>query len=132
MFGDHINFRTETLIFEVVDFEVSYHAILGHPCYAKFMVVPNYTYLKLKMPGLNDVVMVSGSIKQAYDCSHQHFELATIIANSTELKRLRETMVEDAPDRNEPTSSSAFHLTKDTKVIEVDPNDLTKTLRIET
>ena len=28
-----------------------YHAILGRPAYAKFMAVPNYTYLKLKLPG---------------------------------------------------------------------------------
>jgi hypothetical protein len=39
-FSDHTNFRTQTLIFELVDFEGSYHAILGCPCYAKFMVVP--------------------------------------------------------------------------------------------
>jgi hypothetical protein len=73
-FGEHSNFRTETLIFEVVDFEGSYHAILGHPCYAKFMAVPNYTYLKLKMPGPNGVITMSGSFEQAYACSRQHFE----------------------------------------------------------
>ncbi|XP_025823668.1 uncharacterized protein LOC112899422 [Panicum hallii] len=62
-FGDHSNFHTETLIFEVVNFERSYHAILGHSWYAKFMAVSNYTYLKLKMPGPNGVIMVSGSFK---------------------------------------------------------------------
>jgi hypothetical protein len=48
---DH--FRTKILTFEVVRFHETYHAILGRPCYAKFMVVPNYTYLKLKMLGLH-------------------------------------------------------------------------------
>ena len=48
-FGDRANFHLEVLTFEVVDFPVSYHAIFGRPCYAKFMAVPNYTYLKLKM-----------------------------------------------------------------------------------
>jgi hypothetical protein len=38
------NFRTETFTFEVVGFSGTYHAILGRPAYAKFMVVPNYTY----------------------------------------------------------------------------------------
>jgi hypothetical protein len=33
-FGERTNFRTKTLIFEVVDFEGSYHAILGRLCYA--------------------------------------------------------------------------------------------------
>jgi hypothetical protein len=50
-FGDRSNFRIETLIFEVVNFEGLYHAILRRPGYAKFMAVPNYTYLKLKMLG---------------------------------------------------------------------------------
>jgi hypothetical protein len=33
----------------MVGFRDAYHAILGRPCYAKFMVVSNYTYLKMKM-----------------------------------------------------------------------------------
>jgi hypothetical protein len=44
------NYRTEYIKFEVVDFETSYHAILGRPAIAKFMAVPHYTYLVLKMP----------------------------------------------------------------------------------
>jgi hypothetical protein len=58
--------------------------------------------------------------------------LTTIIANSTELKGLRETVVQDAPDRNEPTSSNAFHPIENTKATEFDPNDPTKTVRIGT
>jgi hypothetical protein len=49
-FSDKGNFRKETLTFEVVGFPGTYHAILGRPAYAKFIEVPNYTYLKLKMP----------------------------------------------------------------------------------
>ena len=60
-FGVPSNFRTETLTFEVVGFDGAYHAVLGRPCYAKFMAVPNYTYLKLKMPGPNGVISVGGS-----------------------------------------------------------------------
>jgi hypothetical protein len=55
-FGDPSNFRMETLTFEVVRFHGTYHAILGHPCYTKFMAVPNYTYLKIKMPGPRGVI----------------------------------------------------------------------------
>jgi hypothetical protein len=43
------NYRTEYVKFEVADFETSYHAILGRPAIAKFMAVPHYTYLVLKM-----------------------------------------------------------------------------------
>jgi hypothetical protein len=60
-FGDKSNFRTETLIFEVVRFHRTYHATLGRPCYAKFMAVPNYTYLKLKMLGSHGVITVGTS-----------------------------------------------------------------------
>ena len=57
-FGTPSNFQKETLTFEVVGFRGTYHAVLGRPCYAKFMAVPNYTYLKLKMPGPNGVITV--------------------------------------------------------------------------
>jgi hypothetical protein len=49
-FGTDENFRTECLSFEVADFKSSYHAILGRPMLARFMVVPHYTYIVLKMP----------------------------------------------------------------------------------
>ena len=55
------NSAPETLIFKVVDFEGSYHAILRRLCYAMFMAVTNYTYLKLRMLGPNDVITVSST-----------------------------------------------------------------------
>jgi hypothetical protein len=39
------------LAFEIVDFSGPYHIILGRPCYIKFMAIPSYAYLKLKIPG---------------------------------------------------------------------------------
>ena len=93
-FGSRTNYHTETLTFEVVDWKGAYHAILGRPAYAKFMVVPNYTYLKLKLPGLNGVITVSGSFEQAYVSSREHFDLATTAANLAKLSRLRATTPE--------------------------------------
>ena len=52
-----------------------YHAILGRSAYAMFMAVPNYTYLKLKMPGPNGVITVSGSFEQAYVSSREYYDL---------------------------------------------------------
>jgi hypothetical protein len=103
------------MIFKVVEFEGSYHTILGRPCYAKFMAVSNYTYLKLKMPGPNGKITLSSSFEQAYACGCEHFELATAIANSIELQKLHRTVEEGAPDCHEPSPSSAFHPTEDTK-----------------
>ena len=85
MFGDRTNFCSEVLTFEVVDFLGSYHAILGRPCYAKFMAIPNYTYLKLKMLGPNGVIIVCSTFSHTYTCDHEHYELATAIINSVEL-----------------------------------------------
>ena len=116
----------EALTFEVVDFPGSYHAILGRPCYTKFMVVPNYTYLRLKMPGPNGVITVGSTFSHAYTCDHEHYELATTVINSAKLPRLRESSTPAAPDSNKPTSSTAFHPLKETKAVGIDPTDPTK------
>jgi hypothetical protein len=55
------NYRTEYITFEVADFETSYHAILGRPAIAKFMAVPHYTYLVLKMPSPAGVLSLQGN-----------------------------------------------------------------------
>ena len=60
-FGDPTNYRTKTFTFEVVGFHGTYDAILGRPCYAKFMAVPNYNYLKLKMLGPCVVITIGTS-----------------------------------------------------------------------
>ena len=83
-------FRSEVLTFEVVDFPRSYHAILGRPCYAKFMAILNYTFLKLKMSGPNGVITVSSAFSHAFMCDRKHFELATTVINSSELPWLGE------------------------------------------
>ena len=56
------------LIIKIADFLGTYHAILGQPCYAKFMAVPNYTYLKLKMPGSHGIITIGGNLQQAHLC----------------------------------------------------------------
>jgi hypothetical protein len=50
-FGMSENYRTEFIKFKVANFDSSYHAILGRPALAKFMAVPHYVYLLLKMLG---------------------------------------------------------------------------------
>ena len=61
VFGNESNFRKETLDFEVVNWRSQYHAILGRPAFARFMAVPHYAYLKLKMPGPRGVITINGS-----------------------------------------------------------------------
>jgi hypothetical protein len=72
VFGKPDNFRKERIEFEVVNWESQYHAILGRPTYAKFMAVPHYAYLKLKMPGNNGTnITVHGSFSRSDNCDRE-------------------------------------------------------------
>jgi hypothetical protein len=46
------------------------------------MAVPNYTYLKLKMSGPNDIIMVGTSVQHAYECHVDCCELTLVIIAS--------------------------------------------------
>ncbi|KAK1603321.1 hypothetical protein QYE76_016673 [Lolium multiflorum] len=77
VFGKPDNFRKEKIEFEVVNWESQYHAILGRPAYAKFMDVPHYAYLKLKMPGNNGTnITVYGSFSRSDNCDHDFQRIA--------------------------------------------------------
>jgi hypothetical protein len=84
-FGTPSNFRKETLTFEVVGFRGTYHTVLGRPCYAKFMAVPNYMYLKLKMSGPNGVITVGSTYRHAYECDVECVEYVEALAESEAL-----------------------------------------------
>ncbi|XP_066392319.1 uncharacterized protein [Miscanthus floridulus] len=71
-FGQPDNFYKEPLTFEVINFLGVYHGLLNRPCFAKFMAIPNYTYLKLKMPSPKGVITVEGSFEQAYYCEQDY------------------------------------------------------------
>jgi hypothetical protein len=70
-FGDSGNFRREKLEFEVMDWPLQYHAILGRPAFAKFMAVPHYAYLALKIPGPKGVITVQGSFEVSNTCDKE-------------------------------------------------------------
>jgi hypothetical protein len=97
-FGTPSNFRRETLTFEVVGFRGTYHAVLGRPCNAKFMAVPNYTYLKLKMPGPKGIITVGSTYRHAYECDMECMEYVEAIAESEALITDLECLSKEAPD----------------------------------
>jgi hypothetical protein len=76
-FGTRENYRTEFIKFEVANFESSYNAILGRPALAKFMVVPHYVYLLLKMLGQSGVLTLRGDLKKSYDCNQEAIQYAS-------------------------------------------------------
>ena len=118
-FGNPSNYRTETLTFKVVGFPSIYHAILGRPCYAKFMAIPNYTYLKLKMPGPHRVITIGTSFQRAYECEVECCDHASAVVASKELITLREEVAEKTPDAK--TTIGSFKPAEGTKEVLVDP-----------
>jgi hypothetical protein len=119
-FGTPDNFRKETLTFEVVGFRGAYHAILGRSCYAKFMAVPNYTYLKMKMSGPNGVITVGSSIKHAFDCDVECVEHAEALALDEALVANLEKLVNEDLDSTAKHTGS-FEAAKQTTEVPLDP-----------
>jgi hypothetical protein len=77
-FGTRENYHTKFIKFEVANFESSYHAILGCPALAKFMAVPYYVYLLLKMLGLSGILTLGGDLKKSYDCNQEAIQYVSI------------------------------------------------------
>jgi hypothetical protein len=128
-FGTPSNFRRETLTFEVVGFRGTYHAVLGRPCYAKFMAVPNYTYLKLKMLGPNGSITVGSTYRHAYECDVECVEYAEAIAESEALIADLDCLSKEAPDVKRHAGN--FEPAEAVKTVALDPNnDACKHVRV--
>jgi hypothetical protein len=129
-FGTPSNFRRETLTFEVVGFRGTYHTVLGRPCYAKFMAVPNYTYLKLKMPGPNGTITVGSTYRHTYECDVECVEYAEAIAESEALIADLDCLSKEAPDAKHHAGN--FEPAEAVKTVALDPsNDACKQVRID-
>ncbi|XP_066375105.1 uncharacterized protein [Miscanthus floridulus] len=121
-FGNPSNYRMETLTFEVVGFPETFHAILGHPCYEKFMAVPNYTYLKLKIPGPSGVIAVDTSFQRTYECKVECYGHAAAIVASGELAAIKKEVIKEATDPKKSTRS--LEPAESSKEVLIDPRAL--------
>ena len=63
----------------VADFNGTYQAILGCPSLTKFMAVPHYSYLLLKMPTEKGVLTVKGNVYTAYTCEEESLKITKAI-----------------------------------------------------
>jgi hypothetical protein len=103
--------------------------VLGRPCYAKFMVVPNYTYLKLKMSGPNGVITVSPTYRHAYECDVECVEYAEALAEPEALITDMENLSKGVPDAKRHAGN--FEPAEAVKSVPLDPsNDASKQIRI--
>ena len=119
-FGTAANFRKETLTFEVVGFRGTYHTIIGRPGYAKFMVIPKYTYPKLKIFGPKRVITVSSSYEHTYECDVECVKYEEAVESSAELTSRLEALAAEAPEPKRHAGS--FELAEGTKKIPLEPN----------
>jgi hypothetical protein len=130
------NYRTEYVKFEVADFETSYHAILGRPAIAKFMAVPHYTYLVLKMPSPADVLSLQGDLRISHDCDTEAVEIAStnqvpnammeIYATSKKLAPTELDIPEKSDKANKPQPAEEVLV----KTIDLGKGDSSKTTTI--
>ena len=130
VFGTPDNFRKEKIEFEVVDWESQYHAILGRPAFAKFMAVPHYAYLKLKMPGNNGTpITVHGSFARSDNCDREFQKIASRFGAKEELNAI-DTVTDHAqsPADNRNVRSDEFDAAKEAKKLQVHPTDPKKTV----
>jgi hypothetical protein len=84
MFGARENIRTKYMHFEVADFKMAYNAYMGRPALTKFMVVPHYAYLVLKLAITNGVVSIKEDVKRAYDYDLEGCEMVDILLEFVE------------------------------------------------
>jgi hypothetical protein len=66
--GTPENYQTEFQRFEVARFDCGYNAIIGRPGLAKFMAIPHYPYMILKMPGPQGIITVCANFQGAAEC----------------------------------------------------------------
>jgi hypothetical protein len=108
LFGEKDNYRREPIWFEVVDLNSPYHALLGRPALAKFMVVPHYAYLKMKLPGPRGVITITGCYKKSMECAKASSKLAEALVVAEEKCQLFQRVALAQPGRpalSQPASS---------------------------
>jgi hypothetical protein len=93
------------------------------------MAVPNYTYLKLKMPGPNRVITVGSTYRHAYKCDMECVEYAEALAESEALITDLECLSKEVPDAKHHTGN--FEQLEAVKSVPLNPsNDACKQVRI--
>jgi hypothetical protein len=115
IFGTPSNFRKEKIEFEVVDWPSQYHAILGRPAFARFMVVPHYAYLKLQMPMNRGPLTISGSFAHSENYDKDFNSMSQIFGVHEELHHIREaTNMDIDPPAQQNAPELSFDASKDT------------------
>jgi hypothetical protein len=88
LFGTSNHFRREPIWFEVVDLSSAYHTLLGRPALTKFMAVPHYAYLKMKLPGPKGLITIVVDYQKSLECAQAGARLAESLVTVEEQRQL--------------------------------------------
>ena len=136
LFGSRDNCRVENILFEVVDLDSPYHALLGRPALAKFMASTHTAYLKMKMPAPNGPLTVVGNYKVSLETASAGSNLAESLVIAEEKRRMQTAVALAQSSQlnlaamSDPLSGPAFKPAKETKDIVLDPAYPERTVRI--
>ena len=100
------------------------------------MASTHISYLKMKMPGPNRVITISGNYKRSMECASAGSALAESLVIAEEVKRINEVNVladsanHALPDMGNPSLAPAFRPAKETKSVLVDDDFPDRTVLI--
>jgi hypothetical protein len=103
----------------VANFDCRYNAIIGRPGLAKFMAIPHYTYMILKMPGPQGIITVYADFQGAAEC----FRVAIQAALTTKPSATSSVQANSKPEEdlavpaNEAQAMTSIRPTEETKRI---------------
>jgi hypothetical protein len=128
-FGTPENYRTEFLRFEIASFNYRYNAIIGRPGLAKFMAIPHYSCMILKMPGPQGIITVRADFQGAAKCFRVAIQAALTIKPSTTSSMQTNSKPEEdlAIPANEAQVVTSMRPTEETKRINLGFADERKT-----
>jgi hypothetical protein len=127
LFGEKGNSRHKPIWFVMVDISSPYHALLSRPALAKFMAVPHYAYLKMKLPGPRGVITITGWYRKSMECARASSQLAEQLVIPKEKRQLLHRVAltqQDMPVRQ--SSVQQFQSANDTKKILLDESEPAK------
>jgi hypothetical protein len=84
------------------------------------MAIPNYTYLKMKMPGSKGIITASSSIEHAFDCDIECVEHTEALALDEALVANLEKLVNEDLDSSAKHAGN-FEAAEQTKEVILDP-----------
>jgi hypothetical protein len=128
-FGSPENYRTELLRFKVVNFDCGYNTIIGKPGLAKFMAIPHYTYMILKMPGPQGIITMHADFQGTAECFRVAIQAALTTKPSTTSSAQANSKPEEdlAVPANEAQAMTFMRPTEETKRINLEFADERKT-----